>query len=155
MRPRLDYPTFRRLAPAIDAGLLASGRDAEAAGLEPRLVELVKVRASQLNGCAHCIHVHVAKAIAAGERYERLHLLGAWREAPLFDARERAALEWCEALTLVTEGHVPDAVHAAVRERFSEAELAGLTSAIVAINAWNRISIAYRFLPPVGGSRTG
>jgi AhpD family alkylhydroperoxidase len=113
------------------------------------------VRASQLNGCAHCIHVHVAKAIAAGERHERLHLLDAWREAPVFDARERAALAWCEALTRITAGHVPDEVHAAARAAFSEAELAGLTSAIVAINAWNRISIAYRFLPPVTGERTG
>jgi AhpD family alkylhydroperoxidase len=149
MRPRLDYPTFRTLAPAIDAGLLGSGRDAEAAGLDARLVELVKVRASQLNGCAHCIHVHVAKAIAAGERHERLHLLVAWREAPGFSARERAALAWCEALTLVTEGHVPDEAHTAARACFSEAELAALTSAIVAINAWNRIAIAYRFPPPV------
>lgn len=148
MRPRLDYATFRKLAPAIDAGLLGSGRDAESAGLEPRLIELVKVRASQLNGCAHCIHVHVAKAVAAGERHERLHLLDAWRESPGFSQRERAALAWCEALTLVSEGHVPDEAHAAALAAFSEAELAGLTSAIVTINAWNRISIAYRFPPP-------
>lgn len=144
---RLDYAAFRKLAPAIDKGLYAGAADA--AGLEPRLVELVKVRASQLNGCAHCIHVHVGKAVAAGESHARLHLLDAWREAQVYSDRERAALAWCEALTLVAESHVPDAVYAEAKAEFGDAELAALTSAIVAINAWNRISIAYRFLPPV------
>lgn len=147
MQSRLDYATFRKLAPAIDKGLYAGAADA--VPLDPRLVELVKVRASQLNGCAHCIHVHAGKAVAAGESHARLLLLDAWREAQVFSDRERAALAWCEALTLVTEGHVPDEVYAEAQAAFGDAGLAALTSAIVAINAWNRISIAYRFLPPV------
>lgn len=147
MRSRLDYAQFRKLAPATDKGLFATAADM--GGLDTRLVELVKVRASQINGCAHCIHVHAGKAVAAGESHARLLLLDAWREAQVFSERERAALAWCEALTLVTEGHVPDAVYAEAQAVFGDAELAALTSAIVVINAWNRISIAYRLLPPI------
>lgn len=147
MRSRLDYAQFRKLAPATDKGLFATAADT--AGLDTRLVELVKVRASQINGCAHCIHVHAGKAVAAGESHARLLLLDAWREAQVFSERERAALAWCEALTLVTDGHVPDDVYAEAQAVFGDAELAALTSAIVVINAWNRISIAYRLLPPI------
>jgi AhpD family alkylhydroperoxidase len=147
MQSRLDYAAFRKLAPAIANGLYASAADASQ--LDARLVELVKVRASQLNGCAHCIHVHVGKAVAAGESHARLHLLDAWRESPVFTGRERAALAWCEALTLLTHGHVSDTVYAEAQAEFGDADLAALTSAIVAINAWNQISIAYRFVPPI------
>ncbi len=147
MRSRLDYAQFRKLAPATDKGLFATATDT--AGLDTQLVELVKVRASQINGCAHCIHVHAGKAMAAGENHARLLLLDAWREAQVFSERERAALAWCEALTLVTDGHVPDDVYAEAQAVFGDAELAALTSAIAVINAWNRISIAYRLLPPI------
>jgi AhpD family alkylhydroperoxidase len=122
-------------------------------GLEKSLLELVKLRASQVNGCAFCIAMHARDARAAGESNERLDLLNAWREAPIYTARERAALGWTEAVTLLTEGHVPDAVFAEVSGQFSEKELADLTAAIVAINGWNRFSVAFRKLPETAASR--
>src|SRR4051812_11571680 len=115
-------------------------------GLEASLVELVKIRASQINGCAFCLHMHTADARKQGETEMRLHLLSAWRESPLYTERERAALAWTEALTLIAESHAPDDVFETARRHFSELELAALTSAIVAINAWNRIAIGYRFV---------
>jgi AhpD family alkylhydroperoxidase len=115
-----------------------------AAGLEHSLLELVKMRASQINGCAYCLDMHFKDATAAGETAQRLYLLDAWRETKFYSARERAALEWTEALTLVTQGHVPDEVYQSVRQHFSEQELANLSLAIVAINGWNRMCIAFR-----------
>ena len=112
-------------------------------GLEHPLLELVKMRASQINGCAYCLDMHSKDARAAGETEQRLFLLDAWREAPMYSARERAALEWTEAVTRVTDGHVPDEVFRSVREHFSEEELANLTLAIVAINGWNRFSVGF------------
>src|ERR1700756_5469368 len=103
-------------------------------GLEPLLLELVKIRASQINGCAFCIAMHAKDARKMGESDERMHLLNAWEEAPVFSPRERAALAWTEAVTLVTEGHVPDAVYEEVRRHFSDEELVNLTMAIVTIN---------------------
>ena len=102
------------------------------------------MRASQINGCAYCLDMHSKDARAAGETEQRLYLLDAWRESSLYTERERAALEWTEALTLIGEGHVPDAVYAAVREHFSEEEMVNLTLAVVAINGWNRLSISFR-----------
>src|SRR6476469_6497745 len=116
-------------------------------GLEHGLLELVKLRASQINGCAHCIDMHTKELRADGESEQRLYLLDAWREAPFYSDRERAALAWTEALTLVTEGHVPDEVYEIAREQFSEQELAHLTLAIVAINGANRLNIAFRTVP--------
>lgn len=116
-------------------------------GLEPSLLELVKLRASQINGCAHCIDMHTKKLRADGETEQRLYLLNAWDESPFYTDRERAALAWTEALTLITDGHAPDAVYEAVRAQFSEEELANLTLAIVAINGANRINIAFRTVP--------
>jgi AhpD family alkylhydroperoxidase len=116
-------------------------------GLEHSLIELVKLRASQINGCAYCIDLHTRDARAAGETEQRLYLLSAWREAPQYSARERAALEWTEAVTLVGEGHVPDEVYRSVREHFAEAELVNLTMAVIAINGWNRLAIAFRRAP--------
>lgn len=145
----------------IDANRLApEGRQAMAAlqayvnrsGLESALLELVKIRASQINGCAFCLAMHVRDARAQGEREERLHLLPAWREAPLYTAREQAALAWTEAVTLVTDGHVPDAVYEAARQEFGEKELVDLTYAVVAINGWNRLAIAFRKPPEVAGA---
>lgn len=116
-------------------------------GLEKRLLELVKLRASQMNGCAFCIDMHWKDARAAGESEQRLYGLNAWRESPYYSDRERAALEWTEAVTFVAEGNVPDRVYEAVRPHFSEKELADLTWAIAAINAWNRMAIAFRVVP--------
>lgn len=116
-------------------------------GLEPTLLELVKLRASQINGCAHCIDMHAKELRAGGESEQRLYLLSAWRDAPIYGDRERAALAWCEALTLITQGHVPDDVYDAARAQFNEEELANLTLAVIAINGANRVNIAFRTVP--------
>lgn len=113
-------------------------------GLEGTLLELVKMRSSQLNGCAFCLDMHSKDARAEGETEQRLYVLPAWREAPFYTERERAALEWTEALTLISEHDVSDELYAHVRTHFSEKELVDLTLAITNINAWNRLSIAFR-----------
>ncbi|HEY4210921.1 MAG TPA: carboxymuconolactone decarboxylase family protein [Steroidobacteraceae bacterium] len=118
-------------------------------GLDPRLSELVKLRASQINGCAYCVSMHVNKARKLGEHEDRLHLLTVWREAPIYTARERAALAWTEAVTTLTDREVPDEVYDGVKAQFSESEIAALTYAIVAINGWNRICLAFRAVPDV------
>ena len=117
-------------------------------GLEHPLLELVKMRASQLNGCAYCLDMHSKDARARGESEQRLHVLAAWREAPFYSARERAALAWCEALTVLPQTGAPDDVYAQVREQFAEHEIVALTLAIVAINGWNRFAVGFR--SPVG-----
>jgi AhpD family alkylhydroperoxidase len=116
-------------------------------GLEPSLIALVKNRASQINGCAFCIDMHTKDARAAGETEQRLYALNAWRETPFYTDRERAALAWTEAVTLISENHAPDDVYEEVGQRFKEEELVTLTLAIIAINGWNRLSIAFRALP--------
>jgi AhpD family alkylhydroperoxidase len=113
-------------------------------GLAPELVDLILLRASQINGCAYCIDMHSKDLRARGETEQRLYLLDAWREAPFYNDRERAALAWTEAVTRVTDGHVPDEVYEQVRAQFSEEEIANLTLAVVAINSWNRLNIAFR-----------
>jgi len=115
--------------------------------LEHRLLELVKLRASQINGCAHCIDMHSKELRADGESEQRLYLLDSWRESPFYTERERAALAWTEAVTLVSEGHVPEDVYEAARAQFNEQELANLTIALVAINGANRLNIAFRTVP--------
>ena len=115
--------------------------------------ELIKIRASQINGCAFCLAMHTRDARKIGETDERMHLLAAWREAPVYSARERAALAWVEAITLVTQGHVPDEAFEAVRKQFSEKEIVDLTAAAAAINTWNRIAIAFRVPPQVDSRR--
>jgi len=120
----------------------------QSSGLEPSLINLVKTRASQINGCAYCIHMHTREARTHGETEERLYLLDAWRESPLYTERERAALAWTEAVTLVSQTHVPDAVYEEVRKQFGEAELVKLTVLAATINAWNRIAISFRFVHP-------
>lgn len=121
-------------------------------GLEDRLMELVKIRASQINGCAFCLHMHTADARKLGETEERLYLLDAWRESPLYSERERAALAWTEALTLVSETHAPDDVYRAMKAHFTEQEQVMLTLLIVAINGWNRIQVGFRAVHS-GGER--
>lgn len=120
-------------------------------GLEPALLELVKMRASQINGCAFCLDMHSKDARAAGESEQRLYVLDAWREAPLYSDRERAALDWTEAVTRVADTQVPDRVYEHVSQHFDDAELLDLTLAITAINAWNRLAISSRM--PVGQYR--
>lgn len=116
-------------------------------GLESTLLELVKTRASQINGCAFCLDMHTKDARAAGETEQRLHTLLAWEETPFFSDRERAALAWTEAVTRVADTHVPDEVYELARKHFSEKDLVNLTLAIVAINGWNRLAISFRKVP--------
>jgi AhpD family alkylhydroperoxidase len=115
--------------------------------LEPSLIQLVRMRASQINGCAYCVDMHSKDARAEGETEQRLYALSAWEETPFFTDRERAALALAEAMTLVREGHVPDAVYEKAKKNFSEEELVNLTLAIIAINGWNRLAITFRFVP--------
>ena len=121
----------------------------QASGLEQTLIDLVKTRASQINGCAYCIHMHTREARGRGETEERLYLLDAWRESPLYSDRERAALAWTEALTLISQTHAPDAVYDEVRQHFAEDELVKLSVLVATINAWNRIAIGFRSMHPV------
>ena len=116
-------------------------------GLEPALLELVKLRASQINGCAFCVDLHTRDARAAGESDERMHLVCVWHEAPVFSPRERAALAWTEALTRIADTHVPDDVYELAKSEFSEAELVNLTLAVVTINGWNRFAVSFRAVP--------
>jgi AhpD family alkylhydroperoxidase len=146
MKPRLNP---YQLAPELMKTMMALEEAVAHSGLEKPLIELVKIRASQINGCAFCIHMHTRDARAGGESEERIYLLDAWRESPLYTARERAALAWTEAVTLVSQTHVPDAVYEEVREQFDEKDLVKLTMLVVAINGWNRIAISFRSLHPV------
>jgi AhpD family alkylhydroperoxidase len=116
-------------------------------GLELSLLDLVKLRASQINGCAYCLDMHWKDARARGESEQRLYSLDAWRETSYYTERERAALAWTEAVTLIAENHVPDDLYEQVRQHFSEEELVNLTLAVVAINGWNRLSISFRTEP--------
>ncbi len=142
---------YTKAAPEVFRAMLDLEQQVEKSSLEASLLDLVKVRASQINGCAYCIDMHSKDARARGETEQRLYELDAWRETPFYSARERAALAWTEAVTLVTNGHVPDEVYDEVRKQFGDAELARLTLAVVAINAWNRFGIAFRTEP--GGYR--
>lgn len=134
-------------APDTMKALLALETQVQTSGLERSLIELVKTRASQINGCAYCIDMHSKDALARGESDQRLHGLLAWRETPYYSDRERAALAWTEALTLVSETHAPDDVFEQALREFSETELVNLTMAVVAINGWNRLAIGFRAVP--------
>ncbi|HEY7117060.1 MAG TPA: carboxymuconolactone decarboxylase family protein [Tepidisphaeraceae bacterium] len=144
MQPRLK---FTDLAPEGVRALFALEKYVRQSGLEAPLLELVKLRASQINGCAYCLDMHTKDARAAGETEQRLYCLSAWRECPFYTDRERAALEWTEAVTLVSVDHVPDEVFERVRPHFKDKELADLNFAVVAINAWNRLAIPFRSVP--------
>jgi AhpD family alkylhydroperoxidase len=141
MKPRINY---LRVSPRAMQAMMGLQNYVNESGLEHNLLELVKMRASQINGCAFCLDMHSKDARAAGETEQRLYMLSAWREAPLYSARERAALEWTEALTFLREGHVPDSVFDSVREHFSEEELVSLSLAVVAITGWNQLNVAFR-----------
>jgi AhpD family alkylhydroperoxidase len=144
---RLEWEGFKELAPDANAALLSLSHVAANQGLDKGMLELVKLRVSQINACAFCVSWHVNAAARLGVAASKLHTVAAWRGTPGFDDRERAALAWAEALTLIGDG-VPDEVYARVKAAFSERELALLTSTIMAINAWNRLGVAYQFTPP-------
>ena len=144
MKARLD---FRKASPEADKAMMGLHMFVRNCGLDHGLLELVKLRASQINGCAHCIDMHTKEMRAAGESEQRLYLLNAWRESPFYSERERAALAWTEAVTLLGGSQVPDDVFEDARRQFSETELVNLTMAIVAINGANRLNIAFRTVP--------
>lgn len=155
MKARIEYDNF---VPEIYKALMPLEHHVRKSGLEESLLDLVRMRASQLNGCAYCIDMHSKDARARGETEQRLYELDAWRETPFYSDRERAALEWAEAVTLITNGHVPDAVFEAVRQHFTDQELVNLTLAVTSINTWNRLSISFRVVPgtyqPQGSAAT-
>lgn len=144
-RARLDYS---KVLPAAAAAMAGLEQVVHASTLEPELLELVKVRASQINGCGYCLDMHTKDAAVLGMEPQRLHLVAAWREAPIYSDRERAALLWCEALTLLPGSGAPDPAYQAVAASFSPEEVVSLTLAIVAINGWNRLAVGFR--TPVG-----
>ena len=146
MKPRLNA---YQAAPHVMKAMADLEAHVAGSGLEKSLIELVKIRASQINGCAFCLDMHTRDARSAGEAEERIYLLNAWRESPLYSERERAALAWTESVTLVSQTHVPDDVFAQAKAQFSDEELAKLTLLIVAINGWNRFAIAFRAIHPV------
>ncbi len=145
MQPRFD---IRRASQgARQAMMQLQAYIDNSSGLEHSLLHLIEMRASQINRCAYCLDMHSKDARAAGETEQRLYGLDAWREAPYYTERERAALAWTEAVTLVTNGHVPDEVYEQAKKQFTDDELVNLTLAVVAINGWNRLSIAFRTVP--------
>jgi AhpD family alkylhydroperoxidase len=144
MQPRVDY---RRYAPDAVKSMLALEKYIAESGLDPKLVHLVKMRASQINGCAYCLDMHSIDARAAGESEQRLYTLEAWRETPFFTDRERAALAWTESLTLIAQTHAPDDVYEDVKKHFTEKEIVDLTFVVGAINLWNRLAISSRAVP--------
>lgn len=143
---RSEYEDFKTIAPDVYDVVLALGQLATKAGLDKQLIELVKLRASQINSCAFCVQHHVLLSERIGVPADKLHLVAVWREAPIFSARERAALAWAEALTLLPDG-VSDEVYSEASREFSETELTYLTSAVASINVWNRFGAAYRWTP--------
>ena len=151
---RSEYEDFKTLAPEAFDLVMALGRAAAKAGIEKSLLELIKLRASQINGCAFCVQFHILQGENLGIPADKLNLVVVWRETPLFSPRERAALAWTEALTLLTQG-VSDEVYAQARAEFSEQELTYLTSAVASINVWNRFGVAYRWSPPARQKAVG
>ena len=146
MSERINYA---KVTPEGYRAMSGLERYVRGSGLEPSLLELVKLRASQINGCAYCIDMHWKDARARGESEQRLYGLMAWRESPYYTQRERAALAWTEAVTLIAGSHVPDELYEEVRQHFNETELVNLTLALVAINGWNRLAIGFRSQPGV------
>lgn len=150
MTPRLN--PFA-VAPDLMKLLIDFGNGVAQAGLEPSLVELVKIRASQINGCAVCLHMHTLDARKNGETEERIYMLDAWRESPLYSARERAALAWTDTLTQVSETHAPDNIYQAVKAQFTEREQVNLTLMVAVINSFNQLGVGFRLSHPVSAER--
>lgn len=141
MASRIDY---EKVASGAVRAMLALEGYVRSSGLEPSLLELVRLRASQINGCAFCVDMHTKDARARGETEQRLYAVAVWEDTPFFTAREHAALAWTEAVTQISYTHVPDAIYEEARKRFSEKELVDLTMAVIAINGWNRLSVSFR-----------
>jgi AhpD family alkylhydroperoxidase len=146
---RIAYDTFQKTAPAAQAALLALGKAADESGLDKTIVELIKLRVSQINNCAFCLQIHLNVARKLGIAQEKLDLVATWQEAGIFSERECAALAWAETLARLADRSVPDEDYAAVRKHFSEDELILLSVSIATINAWNRLGAAFRFAPPI------
>ncbi len=144
LKPRINYG---KVVPGAFRVMRDMERLVHESGLEPKLLELIKVRASQINGCAYCVDMHWKDARVGGETEQRLYSLNAWRETPFYTERERAALAWTESLTLLSQNDVPDELYEATRRHFSEEELVNLSMAIVAINSWNRLVVSFRTVP--------
>jgi AhpD family alkylhydroperoxidase len=149
-QPRLD---ITKVNPELYKAMSGLQKYVDGSGLDQKLLDLVKIRASQINGCAYCIVMHTNDARKHGESDEWMHLLNAWREAPIYSARERAALAWTEAVTKISDRHVPDEVYEEARRQFPEKELVDLTAAVIAINAWNRAAIAFRATPQLTSAK--
>jgi AhpD family alkylhydroperoxidase len=144
MEARLDY---MKASPEAYKAMAQMEGVVRRSGIDPKLLELIKIRASQLNGCAFCIDMHTKDARSKGENEQRIYALDAWRETPFFNEKERAALAWTEALTNIQIGHAPDVVYQELSRHFSEEEIVNVTLAITTINAWNRIAIGFRLVP--------
>jgi AhpD family alkylhydroperoxidase len=144
LKSRLDY---RKVAPGVRDAMHGLSKYLHSCGLEESLLNLINIRASQINGCAWCLDMHSKDALAAGETEQRLYMLSAWRESPFYTDRERAALAWTEAVSLVADNEVSDDVYEEALKYFSEKELVDLTLAIVAINGWNRLNVSFRTVP--------
>lgn len=144
MKSRIEYA---QVAPGAVEAMRALEKYVRTCGIEAKLLELIKIRASQINGCAHCLDMHTKDARAQGETEQRIYALSAWRETPFFSEKERAALAWTEAVTQVSSSQVPDEVYEIARQYFDEKELVNITVAIVAINGWNRLAVSFRSVP--------
>lgn len=150
--PRVEWKTFQQIVPEFYTGMTAITHALKKSGIEPEIRELIKIRASQINGCAFCIQFHLNDARKINVLPEKLDLLTAWREAGVFSPREMAALEWTECVTLLAQNHIDDETYARVAAHFSEQDMALLTVAISQINAWNRVAAPFRFTPPIPGA---
>ena len=146
---RMEFAEFSETAPGVRAALSALSKAVDDSGLEKGLIELLKIRASQVNGCAFCVHFHLNLARKAGVAPVKLDLVAVWRDAGVFSTREMAALAWTEALTKVTPKGVDDEAYATIEREFAKSERVFLTAAVASINAWNRIAMAFRFTPPI------
>ncbi|PUA28237.1 MAG: alkylhydroperoxidase [Cellvibrio sp. 79] len=148
MKERIAYQQVYKLQPVLAKSLIELG-EAASQKIDHSLIHLIKLRVSQINGCAFCQHMHANEARKDGEKQSRLDVLPAWKEVPIFSQRERAALSWAEKLTLLAKEEIHDEDFAAVREQFNEEEIVNLTAVIVAINAWNRIAVGFHFIPAI------
>lgn len=146
---RIDYKTFQGIIPEMGTGMAAISHALRKSGIEPELIELLKIRASQLNGCAFCVQYHLNDARKLNIPAAKLDLLATWHEAEIYTAREVAALDWAEHVTLLAQHHIDDEAFARVSAHFSEREVAFLTTAIGQINFWNRVAAPLRFAPPI------
>ena len=148
-KPRIPYDAFAKIAPIAQSSLIAMGRQADESGIDKTIIELVKLRVSQINNCAFCLQIHLNVSRRIGVPQEKLDLVATWHEAGIFSDREGAALAWAETLTRLADRSVPNEAYEAVRRHFSEDEVIALSVAIANINAWNRLGAAFRFAPPL------